>query len=461
VSLTTLKPSLFIGIVAGLTMLYNRANMSLSTQPYKGARDFYPEDKRIQKYMFGVMRRVAEKFGYEEYDAPILEPLELYAAKSGEEIVNEQTYTFEDRGERKVAIRPEMTPTVSRMVAARRQELAYPVRWYSIPNLWRYERPQRGRLREHWQLNVDVFGIDDITAEHELIVLADTIMQTFGAKRDTYIIRLNSRKLIDAALHDYLKLEKVQAHSLVKLIDRMHKMEAAAFNAQLDATLSPSQREDGTEDKLRELLKVKDVAHLPGELQSHESVVQLTSLMKLLDDSLISNVTFDVSLMRGFDYYTDIVFEVFDTHPENNRSMFGGGRYDGLVGLFGVDPVPTVGFGMGDVTLQNFLETHALLPKLKPETELYVALLGDVYESAQRVIHDLREMGINVAVDASGRKPDKLIKNALKKNVRYMLFIGDKELQTEQFTLKDLQSNTEEAHSLQRIVSVIKDYRAA
>ncbi|MEK7602765.1 MAG: ATP phosphoribosyltransferase regulatory subunit, partial [Patescibacteria group bacterium] len=150
--------------------------MALSTQPYKGARDFYPEDKRLQKYIFNKWAEVCKLFGYEEYDAPILEPLELYIAKSGEEIVNEQTYTFEDRGGRKVAIRPEMTPTVSRMVAAKRQELSYPVRWYSIPNLWRYERPQRGRLREHWQLNVDVFGIDTIQAEHELILLADKIM---------------------------------------------------------------------------------------------------------------------------------------------------------------------------------------------------------------------------------------------------------------------------------------------
>src|SRR4030095_4295308 len=143
--------------------------MTLSTQPYKGARDFYPEDKRLQKYMFKAMRQVAEKFGYEEYDAPILEPLEIFLAKTGDEIVNEQTYNFQDRGGRKVAIRPEMTPTVSRMVAAKRQELAYPVRWYSIPNLWRYERPQRGRLREHWQLNVDIFGVNGLEAEHEII----------------------------------------------------------------------------------------------------------------------------------------------------------------------------------------------------------------------------------------------------------------------------------------------------
>src|SRR3990167_10838097 len=166
--------------------------MALSTQPYKGARDFYPEDKRLQKYIFGKMREVAEKFGYEQYDAPILEPLELFTAKTNDEIVNEQTYSFEDRGGRKVVIRPEMTPTVSRMVAARRQELAYPLRLYSIPNLWRYERPQRGRLREHWQLNVDLFGVEGIEAEHEMLLIIDGLMKTYGAKPDSYKIRVNS-----------------------------------------------------------------------------------------------------------------------------------------------------------------------------------------------------------------------------------------------------------------------------
>src|SRR5262245_48888979 len=203
--------------------------MALPTQPYKGARDFYPEDKRLQKYMFGLMRRVAERFGYEEYDAPILEPLDIYLAKTGDEIVNEQTYTFEDRGGRKVVIRPEMTPTVSRMVAARRQELAYPLRWYSIPNLWRYERPQHGRLREHWQLNVDIFGVEGLEAEHEIISVADGLLQAYGANRDQYTIKINSRQLMDAILHEYLGLDATQSHAMVKLIDRMHKMDYGAF----------------------------------------------------------------------------------------------------------------------------------------------------------------------------------------------------------------------------------------
>lgn len=433
--------------------------MALSTQPYKGARDFYPEDKRLQKYLFGVMRHVVEEFGYEEYDAPILEPIDLYLAKSGEEIVTEQTYTFTDRGDRQVVIRPEMTPTVSRMVAAKRQELAYPLRWYSIPNLWRYERPQRGRLREHWQLNVDIFGVAGLEAEHEAIEVADALMQAYGAKRSMYSIKVNSRQLMGHVFIDYLGLEETQGYALAKLIDRMNKTEHAAFVAQVDAVMSPSEREAGKTDDLLNLLKVKTLDELPDVLKTHESVQQLRDLLKLLGEAGITNAEFDVSLMRGFDYYTDIVFEVFDTNPENNRSMFGGGRYDGLVGLFGVDPVPTVGFGMGDVTLQNFLETHQLLPRLKPETDLYVILIGDVYGKAQPLLKKLRQEGIKLAVDTTGRKTDKQIKSADKKGIHYVLFIGEQELQDEQFTLKDLATGNEEKHSHDRIVSIVKDFR--
>ncbi|HSH55749.1 MAG TPA: ATP phosphoribosyltransferase regulatory subunit, partial [Candidatus Limnocylindrales bacterium] len=301
--------------------------MNLSTQPYKGARDFYPEDKRIQNYMFDVMRRTVEKFGYEEYDAPILEPLELYLAKTGEEIVNEQTYAFEDRGGRRVAIRPEMTPTVSRMVAARRQDLAYPLRWYSIPNLWRYERPQRGRLREHWQLNVDLFGVAGPEADTEMILLVDAIMQAYGAKRNMYSIKLNSRKFTDYILREYLGLDQVQAYSMSKLIDRMHKMDHTEFIVQVDALCTPSQREAGIAERLIAILSAKDMTALPEAVQQHPSLQQLQTVISGLKAAGLTNVMFDVTLMRGFDYYTDIVFEVNDTHPENNRSLFGGGRY--------------------------------------------------------------------------------------------------------------------------------------
>ena len=198
--------------------------MTLSTQPYKGARDFYPEDQRLQNYIVNTWSKVLERFGYEAYNAPLLENMEIFKAKSGEEIVSEQTYTFTDRGGREVVIRPEMTPSVSRMVAAKRQELAYPLRWYCAPNFWRYERAQRGRLREFWQLNADLFGVAGLEGEHEMILIVDAILKEFGAKRSMYQININNRELMDAIMSDYLGLDATQSYTLSKLIDRMNKM---------------------------------------------------------------------------------------------------------------------------------------------------------------------------------------------------------------------------------------------
>jgi histidyl-tRNA synthetase len=433
--------------------------MALSIQPYKGARDFYPEDKRLQKYIFGKIREVVERFGYEEYDAPILEPLDLYLAKTGEEIVNEQTYMFEDRGGRKVVIRPEMTPTVSRMVAARRQELAYPLRWYSIPNLWRYERPQKGRLREHWQLNVDIFGVADVAAEHEIILVADQIFKAFGAKPSMYVIKLNSRKFMDYVLAEYIDFDDVQRASVAKLIDRMHKMSAEDFVTQLDALCTPSQREAGVVERLLAVLQAKQPSQLPEALQTNEHIVGLQKVLQQLSDAGVANVEFDVTIMRGFDYYTDLVFEINDTDPENNRAMLGGGRYDGLVGLFGVEPVPTVGFGFGDVTLAEFLKGHDLLPSLKSETQLYVVLIGDLAIQAQPILQELRQEGVNVAVDLSGRSADKQFKSADKRGIPYVLVIGQQELDSQQFKLKNLQTGKEEVHSVARIATIVQDRR--
>lgn len=433
--------------------------MSLSTQPYKGARDFYPEDKRIQKYIFGKLRETVERFGYEEYDAPILEPLELYLAKTSEEIVSEQTYTFEDRGGRKVVMRPEMTPSVSRMVAARRQELFYPLRWYSIPNLWRYERPQHGRLREHWQLNVDIFGIEQITAEQEVIMIADAIFKSFGAKPDMYTIKLNSRKFISYVLQEYLGLDAVQISSMTRLIDHLHKLDRADFIAQVDALCSPTQRDQGVVEKLLDVLAAERFTALPQAVQTHPAILELYRMIELLKSTGIRNVQFDVTLMRGFDYYTDLVFEVFDTDPDNNRSLMGGGRYDGLVGLFGVEPVPTVGFGLGDVTLANFLAGHHLLPQLPSDVDLYVVFAGDMVQQAQAVIAELRENGLNVAIDLSGRKLDKQLTTASKKGVRFALIIGEQELEEKHYTLRDLDAGNEEKHGIARIVSIVKDFR--
>jgi histidyl-tRNA synthetase len=345
------------------------------------------------------------------------------------------------------------------MVAAKRQELAYPLRWYSIPNFWRYERPQRGRLREFWQLNVDLFGIQGVEADFEMVQIADALMQAFEAKRNMYTIKVNSRKIVDHILQSYIGLNVTQVETIVRLIDRMHKIERSEFVAKLDAILTPSQREINLNDKILTLLEAKSLKDISEKLAGHEAISELSRLLELAKQTHISNIEFDITLMRGFDYYTGIVFEIFDNHPENNRSMFGGGRYDGLVSQFGVEGVPTVGFGAGDVTFQNFLELHGLMPQLKTETEVYVVLIGDVFERAQKVIGDLRGMGVNVAVDSSGKKLDKQLKTALKKAIPHVIFIGDQELEDGQFKFKNLQTGKEEAHSIERIVTILKDYR--
>lgn len=419
-----------------------KIDMALNTQAYKGTRDFYPEDKRFQKWMFSKWREVCESFGYEEYDGPILEPLELYTSKTSEEVVNEQTFSFTDRGGRAVVMRPEMTPTVSRMVAGRRQELGYPLRLYSIPNCFRYERTQRGRTREFWQLNADLFGVEGIEAEIEILLLTDKLMSVFGAKRNMYEIRLNSRKLLNSQIEK--SKPSVEPQEVVRLVDKRDKMSADEFAEQLAKVVAGP-------DEFLKFLDAKVITEIDDPAADG-----LKELLKMAQDNGMTNVVYEPSVARGFDYYTDIVFEVFDLDPENNRAMFGGGRYDGLVAEFGVEPVPTIGIAPGDVTMQNFLESWYLLPKLTTETNLYVALVGDVFAGAQKIVSNLREEGVKVAVDMSNRKVGKQIETAVKKGIPYLLVIGEEELKSDQFKLKNLGSGEENECSLERVVSTVK-----
>lgn len=430
--------------------------MKVPTQPYKGARDFYPEDKRLQKWMFSNWKTVVERYGYEEYDAPILEPTDLYLMKGSEEIVKDQTYTFIDRGDRSVTIRTEMTPSVSRMVAGRRQELAYPARWYSIPNLWRYERMQRGRLREFWQLNVDLFGVSSTSAELEMLQIVDDLFQVFKAKRSSYIIKINSRVLVNTMFEFVCDLNDEQATKMIRLTDKMNKMSKLEFRKSVDAITRSMKKTD----KIISLLQSKTIKDLPKELESSPSVQELNSLLDKCKSQGLRNVEFDITLMRGFDYYTDIVFEAFDTNPENNRAILGGGRYDGLVAQFGVDAIPTVGFAVGDVVFMDFLQTHNLVAELKPQTEIVIIIRDQESTNGISVAaSELREMGVNVAVDYSGNKVDKQFKNALKSGVKYAMFVGSEEIASEHYVMKDLINGKEEKHSLQRIVSIVKDSR--
>jgi histidyl-tRNA synthetase len=431
---------------------------TLSPQPYKGTRDYYPEDKRVQNYIFNTWRKIVQLHGYEEYGAPLLEPLEVYAAKSGQELANEQTYAFTDRGGRTVAIRPEMTPSISRMVAARRQELGYPARLFSIANFMRYERPQRGREREFWQLNADIFGVEGAVAEAEIITLAAEVMKAFNATDDMFVIKVNNRKLINYMMSHYLNLDAVQSQLMVKLFDRKNKITAEEFDEQAADIFGAEDSPRGL-GQIRLLLGAKSMADLPEDLRTSVAVQEVQELFTLLDQAGVKNAQFDITLMRGLDYYTGTVFEVFDTDPENNRSLFGGGRYDGLVGLFGADPIPTVGMAPGLTTTELFLKSHNLLPKLVSTTEVAIVVLNNTQRQALSLARRLREEGVNVEVDITNRKIDKQIKAVVKKQVPFMIFIGEDDTDQEQYNFKDTATADEEKLSFERIISRVKDRR--
>ncbi len=420
----------------------------LSTEPYKGTRDFYPENMRLQNYILGTMRRVAEGYGYQEYGASIMEESDIYRAKTGEEIVNEQTYTFTDRGGRDVTLRPEMTPTVARMVAGKRRELNFPVRWYSIPNCFRYERPQRGRLREFWQLNVDMLGSTSLFADSEIIQMAYDTMLAFGAKAENFTVKLNSRKLMNELFCEVLALDEEKSYRLAKLIDKKDKLEPVVFEAtarELVAEKFPT---------LNEFLSAKTIEELPEIIRNSQNVAELKEVLSILNSQGIKNYIFDPTLMRGFDYYTGIVFEVFDTGPENNRSLFGGGRYDNLVDLFGTDPVPAVGFGMGDAPIENYLETYGLIPELQSGTVLSLCTIDEkAVSKALGLARLLRAQGVSVAVDYTDKKLGAKIKSAEKEKVRYVVCIGENEIDEDKYTLKKLGDFSEAKYTKAELIA--------
>ena len=414
---------------------------AIPTQPYKGARDFYPEDMRLQRYLFDVMRSICERYGYEAYDAPILEPTDLYLQKGNQEIIKEQTYTFTDRGDRSVTMRTEMTPSVARLVAGRRQELGYPLRWYSIPQCWRYERMQRGRGREFYQLNVDLFGDGSIAADVEIIRVADEIMRAYGANADMYDIRISSRELLRALLEEHGFESSIEA-KITQILDSYGKPSFEKKVADLD---------QDNQAKLKQLLTAMEGSDIHKSEAGQRLAETLAELQKL-----DIKVTLDPTITRGFDYYTGMVFEVFDTHPDNNRSMFGGGRYDNLLEAFGAEPLPTVGFGMGDHTLLYFLELHELMPKCQSVTDAYViAVGGDQVSAASQVADDLRVYNLNIALDTTGRKLEKCLKTADKKAIQFVLFVGEAEHNEGRYTLRNLSNGEEVKGSVDELAQLL------
>ena len=408
-------------------------------QSYKGVRDFYPEDQFVQDYVIETWGRVVESFGFEKYHASVLEHADLYRNKSSEEIVNEQTYIFKDRGGREVVLRPEMTPTVTRMVANKRRELGYPLRLYSVPNVFRYERPQKGRLREHWQLNVDIFNAKGIEYELELIEIAHSIMKEFGAQDDDFVVKINSRAVLDK-LFDKLDVPEIPKKSTLRLLDRKDKMKDADFKFELRKILA-----NQTDDFLLELEKLAN---------SDELKVYVDRLAQLG----IENVMIDTSLVRGFDYYTGFIFEIFDTDPQNPRALFGGGRYDKLMEALGEENMPALGFGMGDVGIVEFLKARNLLPNYVASAELAIVLTDNtdaLNKAAHKIAAQLRQRGINVAVNYSEQKLDKKIKNAQKLKIPFVLVLGEDELQSGKYKVKRFKDSQTASGSLDDIAEFI------
>ncbi len=397
----------------------------LTTEPYKGVRDFYPEDMAIQNYIFDVWRKTAESFGYVEYSASPLEPTELYKAKSGEEIINEQTYSFKDRGDREVTLRPEMTPTVARMIAGQRREMKFPQRWFSIPNCFRYERPQKGRLREHFQFNCDIFGVAQIEAEVEIISLLFSVLKNFGLKPENFKIGVNSRESIYQTIKN-LGVKDEDVEKVRGLLDKKNKIKN--FDEELEKIIGKK-----VDIKIEESDDVKE-------------------LIKKLHKKGITNVFFDESLVRGFDYYTGIVFEFSDTNEANPRALCGGGRYDNLLSIFGVDPIPTVGFGMGDVTIRDVLETYDLLPEYTSKTAIAILPFSlKQFEYADMVATTLRATQ-NVSVDYSEKKIGDKISKADKEGIKQIIVIGEEEVASGILKIKNLETKEEVTVTLKEII---------
>lgn len=418
------------------------SNEKLSTQPYKGTRDFYPCDMKLRNWFFGKIRETLELAAFDEYNAPMIESLELYIAKSGEEIAKEQTYNFLDRGGRMLAIRPEMTPSVARMVAAKMGELNYPLKWFSIPNMYRYERPQRGRLREFWQLNVDIFGCDTYEADLDVIQSAINVLRAFGADETMFKVHINNRRFFNDVIAAICGTDTEGSRKVSKIVDRKNKVTREAYVKDMNE-LGITDEQIAKIDSLYTMDVFEATALCPDSVGSGE-LVSLFDALKAT--GLLKYCVFDFGIIRGLDYYTGTVFEVFDEDPENNRAMFGGGRYDNLVGLFAKNAkVSGVGYGMGDVTLENFLVSHKLVPDLYGEDyRVLVTRFDDVpYENYIALVDELRALGVTSTVYIGTKKFGKQIDFAVKDNYTHVAIMGGDELAGGKVKIKNLKTREE------------------
>lgn len=436
--------------------------MALNKLPYRGTRDFFPKDKRVRDYLFSVMTKTAESFGYESYDGPLLEEVELYKAKSGEELINEQIYSFVDRGERLVAIRPEMTPTLARMVAQVHREVSKPVRWFSIPNLMRYEKPQRGRVREHWQLNCDVFGAPGRTGEVEILQVAVELFENYGANQTQFEILINDRAIVDAVFKTLMHTTEEQTYRLYKIVDKAKKVNQEALEKMVNEVgLSSS-----AQNIFYSYLQLKTFGDVDNFLTENNQAPIAAAFKEFVGQTehagLSAYLTYDPTIVRGLDYYTGIVFEIFDKHPDNRRALCGGGAYANLLQIFNEEPLAGVGFGLGDVTLRDFLEVHNLLPNLElPVNDVLITFQEDsAMPASLTMARFLRKHGFKVVCSLEALKFKKVFPTAEKRGVKFVSLMGSDELTKNEIQIKNLQTKEQKSFSLKDIEAVIQFLKA-
>lgn len=423
----------------------------LSTQPYKGTSDWLPQETRVQNYIFDTWREVCLRYGYEEYMTPLLESADLYRAKSGE--VKEELFTLYDRAERELALRPEMTPSVTRLVASIYKEKPKPIRFFNIANFYRNEAPQKGRTREFWQLNADIFGSEVIEADIEVISLALEIMIAFGAKKEMFKLYYNNRSLVDD-FFDEIGIAADEREEAARTMDKYNKVSEEEFAKLLERSeVSAEQAE-----KIALFLE-SDESDFPEKFptlagkKGYEEIRVLSNAFTKLGYE--DYVQFKPEIIRGFDYYNGVIFEVYDLNPYNRRSLFGGGRYNGLSEIFGVENFPATGFAPGNVTTRDFLETWNLLPEFKDERYYCPLLNQDKYEQVLALVNQLRRKGLAIELDLEEKGLTEALRYANKVGYQQMIILGDNELQEELITIKKLDSGEQLSKSFVKFLSEI------
>ena len=408
-------------------------------QGVRGTRDFYPEDMRLRNWLFQKFHASSLSHGFEEYDSPIIEHEELYTRKQGEEIT-QQLYNFEDKGGRKISLRPEMTPSLARMVMARSGALPLPIKWYSIPQCWRYERTQRGRGREHYQWNVDIWGMEGIEADAELLSVMVHMFESVGLTHDDVVVRISSRKVLEEVLGS-LGIEGDSFTRTCVIVDKMDKLPEETVSAQLsDLGIS-----DSSITTIQSVLSVTDLPELRDMLSPDSMAVsELERLFQLLESYGISDwTTFDASVVRGLAYYTGPVFEAQDRGGEL-RAICGGGRYDKLIGTLGGRDLPATGFGFGDMVIMELLSDKGLLPDISSRvSDVVFSMDESLRGAAMEVSSKLRRAGRTVDLVLEPKKMKWVFKHAERTGADRLVMVMPAEWESGKVRIKDLQTGEE------------------